>query len=417
MTSRGPRVVGSDANEVFAVNFLVETVNEIIRGADTSYQITVEVQEASGSYFLDYKDYPITGYYRDVQNVVVTLTKRSGEQFSGQYLLLNAHFDSAVTSPGAGDDGTMTVVMLEVLRQISKYALPLQHGIIFLFNGCEENMMQGAHGFVTGHPLAVNVSAFINLDVAANGGREIMFQSGPDFPFLMNYYQRYAKRPYANSLGEEVFQLGLVPSFTDFETLSQVGNWPGMDFALASYGYLYHTKYDAFETISESTLQHIGDNLLPLTIGLAQAEELLDVERYREDSPTFFDFMHLFKITYSRAVAYAVNCTVAIVGLGLIVGTVVMMVRMEGANLGQILMECGLSLIVQTTSIVVGAGVSLVVAVIVDLVGRSMSWFTSTWLLFGLYFVPFIACLVLGPWLYIRFRRVVSYYQKPIRIP
>ncbi|XP_058835807.1 endoplasmic reticulum metallopeptidase 1-like [Topomyia yanbarensis] len=412
LTSQGTRVVGSSANEVFAVNFLVETIREIIREADPSNLLSVEVQDASGSYFLDYADYPITSYYRGVQNVIATIRKRSTSQFSGQYLLLNAHFDSAVTSPGAGDDGTMVAVMLEILEQISKYNLNLQHGIIFLFNGCEENTMQGAHGFVTGHPLAKDVSAFINLDVAANGGREIMFQSGPGFPFLMEYYQRYTKRPYANSLGEEVFQLGLVPSFTDFETLSKVGKWPGLDFALASYGYLYHTKYDAFDTISLATLQHIGDNLLPLTIGLAWAEELVDVEMYREEAATFFDFLHWFKLTYNQAAAYAINCVVAVVALIVLVLTIVMMVRREGAELTNVLLECGITLIVQTLSIVAGAGVSVLVAVIVDLAGRSMAWFTSSWLLFGLYFVPFIACLTLGPWLYIRFRKVTFLHNQ-----
>ncbi|XP_065086297.1 endoplasmic reticulum metallopeptidase 1-like [Ochlerotatus camptorhynchus] len=406
LTSQGPRVVGSNANEVFAVNFLVEAVNEIIRQADSSNLVTVEVQEASGSYFLDYTDYPITSYYRGVQNVVVTLRKQNANQFSGKYLLLNAHFDSAVTSFGAGDDGTMTVVMLEILRQMSRHNLGLKHGVIFLFNGCEENTMQGAHGFVTGHSLAANVSAFINLDVAANGGREIMFQSAPGFPFLMEKYQQFVKRPYANSLAEEVFQLGLVPSFTDYETLSNVGKWPGMDIALASYGYLYHTAYDAFETISPDTLQHIGDNLLPLVMELARSKELYDVERHRDSSATFFDFMHLFKVTYNETITYVINYLVAIVGLVLIVLTIVIMVRMEGAKLTKVLLECGITLIIQTLSIVVGAGLCIAIAAIADAANRSMSWFTSTWILFGLYFIPFIACLTLGPWLYLRFRKL-----------
>ncbi|XP_029726458.2 endoplasmic reticulum metallopeptidase 1 [Aedes albopictus] len=406
LTSQGPRVVGSNANEVFAVDFLVNTVNSIIQEAHASNLITVDVQEASGSYFLDYKDYPITSYYRGVQNVVITLRKRDDRQFSGRYLLLNAHFDSAVTSPGAGDDGTMTVVLLEVLRQMAQHNLGLQHGVIFLLNGCEENTMQGAHGFVTGHPLAANVSAFINLDVAANGGREIMFQSAPEFPFLMENYEKFVKRPYANALAEEVFQLGLVPSFTDYETLSNVGKWPGMDIALASYGYLYHTAYDAFETISQDTLQHIGDNLLPLVMGLARSHELFNIEQFRGSPATFFDFMHLFKIYYNESITYVINLLVAVVGLGLIAGTIVMMIRMEGAKLTKILFESGITLIIQTLSIVVGAGVCVAIAAVADAANRSMSWFSTTWLLFGLYFVPFVACLVLGPWMYLRFRKL-----------
>uniref|UniRef100_A0A182J4W4 FXNA-like protease n=1 Tax=Anopheles atroparvus TaxID=41427 RepID=A0A182J4W4_ANOAO len=303
----------------------------------------------------------------------------------------------------------MVVVMLELLRQLSRPSaanLPWQHGLIFLFNGCEENTMQGAHGFVRSHPLAGSVAAFLNLDVAANGGREIMFQSGPNYPFLMGYYRDHVRRPYANTLGEEVFQMGLVPSFTDYETLSGEGGWPGLDFALSSYGYLYHTALDALETISAGTLQHIGDNILGLVQGLVNADELGDIDAHREGTAVFFDFMHLFLVYYTETTGLIINCLLGTLSLGLIVGTLVMMICKDGAASTNILFEAGMSLIVQTLSIVLGAGCSVLVAVIFDACGRSMSWFSSTWLLFGLYFAPFIAGMTLGPFLYVNFRKI-----------
>ncbi|XP_055601480.1 endoplasmic reticulum metallopeptidase 1-like [Uranotaenia lowii] len=415
LTSKGPRVVGSSTNEVLTVNFLLDTINQIARDADPSNLVSVEVQDASGSMLYYSETYPMTSFYRDVQNVVATVRKRSDSQFSGRYLLLNSHFDTVITSSGAGDDGTMVVVMLEVLKQISRLNLDLKHGLIFLFNGCEENTLQGSHGFVTGHSLANNVSAFLNLDIASNTGREIMFQSGPNYPFLMQYYQKFAKRPYANSVGEEVFQLGLVPSGTDYEVFTQFGNWPGMDFALSSYGYLYHTKYDALSSISPGTLQHIGDNLLPIAIALAKANELNNISEHELSAATFFDYLHLFEISYDRTLTYVINCLVAVVGLILIIVTIVMMVKMEGAKLPKILLECGITLIVQTVAILLGAGVTIAIASILDAANRSMSWYTSNWLIFGLYFVPFILCLTIVPWLYIRYRKV-SYLNNQGRV-
>ncbi|EAL41724.3 AGAP007677-PA [Anopheles gambiae str. PEST] len=405
LTSRGPRVAGSETNERFAVDWLYGAIETVARQALPEYDVTYEVQRVSGSYFLDYDDYPITSYYRNVQNLVVSIKRR--DSFSGKYLLLNAHFDSAVTSPGAGDDGTMVVVMLELMRQLTQHARsPLQHGLLFLFNGCEENTMQGAHGFVRDHPLAQSVAAFINLDVAANAGREIMFQSGPNYPFLMAYYRDYVQRPYANTLGEEVFQMGLVPSFTDYETLSKQGGWPGLDFALSSYGYLYHTALDARETISAGTLQHIGDNLLGLVRALGSADELGNIQEHREGTAVFFDFMHLFLVYYTETTAMIVNIVLGVLSLALIVGTLFMIMRKDGAVGSNILFEAGMTLIVQTLSIVLGAGLSVLVAVIFDACGRSMSWFSSTWLLFGLYFVPCIGGLTLGPFLYVHFRKI-----------
>uniref|UniRef100_A0A182M171 FXNA-like protease n=1 Tax=Anopheles culicifacies TaxID=139723 RepID=A0A182M171_9DIPT len=405
LTSRGPRVAGSETNERFTVDFLYGAIEDIARQAHAEYDIAYEVQRVGGSYFLDYDDYPITSYYRNVQNIIVTVVRRSS--FSGKYLLLNAHFDSAVTSPGAGDDGTMVVVMLELMRQLTQNTKsPMQHGVMFLFNGCEENTMQGAHGFVRGHRLAQSVAAFMNLDVAANSGREIMFQSGPNYPFLMAYYRDYVRRPYANTLGEEVFQMGLVPSFTDYETLSKEGGWPGLDFALSSYGYLYHTALDARETISAGTLQHIGDNLLGLVSALSNADELGNMQEHREGTAVFFDFMHLFLVYYTETTGLIINIVLGVFSLALIVGTLFMFVRKDGAVGTNVLFEAGMTLIVQTLSIVLGAGCSVLIAVIFDACGRSMSWFSSTWLLFGLYFVPCIAGLTLGPFLYVHFRKI-----------
>ncbi|XP_050073121.1 endoplasmic reticulum metallopeptidase 1-like [Anopheles maculipalpis] len=411
LTSRGPRVAGSETNEKFAVDTLYELVERIASQALPEYEVVYEVQRASGSYFLDYDDYPITSYYRNVQNIVVSVVRRGW--FSGKYLLLNAHFDSAVTSPGAGDDGTMVVVMLELMRQLTQsIKSPMQHGVLFLFNGCEENTMQGAHGFVRGHPLAQSVAAFINLDVAANSGREIMFQSGPNYPFLMAYYRDHICRPYANTLGEEVFQMGLVPSFTDYETLSKQGGWPGLDFALSSYGYLYHTALDARETISGGTLQHIGDNLLGLVRALSNADELGNIQEHSEGTAVFFDFMHLFLVYYTETTGLIINILLGVFSLGLIVGTLCMIVRKEGAVGTNVLFESGMALIVQTLSIILGAGLSVLVAVIFDACGRSMSWFSSTWLLFGLYFVPCIAGLTLGPFVYVHFRKILFLHDQ-----
>ncbi|XP_049542714.1 endoplasmic reticulum metallopeptidase 1-like [Anopheles darlingi] len=413
LTSRGPRVAGSETNERFAIEFLLTALEQIASEAKPHLRVGHTVQRHTGSYFLDYEDYPITSYYRGVQNVIAWVEPRGESDqipYSGPYLLLNAHFDSAVTSPGAGDDGTMVVVMLEVMRQLTQAtvvdgSLLLRHGVLFLFNGCEENTMQGAHAFASGHPLAERVAAFINLDVAANGGREIMFQSGPNYPFLMAHYRDHVKRPYANTLGEEVFQMGLVPSFTDYETLSRVGGWPGLDFALSSYGYLYHTSLDALETISTATLQHIGDNILGLVTGLASSDELANVEAHAEGTAVFFDFMHLFLVYYTETTGIIINALLGALAIGLIVGTLVMMIQQENASAASVLFEAGMSLIVQTLSIIVGAGCSVLVAIIFDACSRSMSWFSSTWLLFGLYYVPFITCMTLGPFLYVRYRK------------
>lgn len=43
---------------------------------------------------------------------------------------------------GASDDAVSCAVMLEVLHSLANQSTPLRHGVIFLFNGAEENILQ-----------------------------------------------------------------------------------------------------------------------------------------------------------------------------------------------------------------------------------------------------------------------------------
>lgn len=112
---------------------------------DASLEMETEVQIGDGSYHELWQQFSAVNVYENVQNVIVKLSAKKSK--NENWILLNSHFDTVPMSPGAGDDGTMVGIMLELLRVLAKKPT-LNHTVVFLFNGCEENSLQGSHSFI-----------------------------------------------------------------------------------------------------------------------------------------------------------------------------------------------------------------------------------------------------------------------------
>nr|XP_024215889.1 endoplasmic reticulum metallopeptidase 1-like [Halyomorpha halys] len=227
LSSFGPKVTGSPANEYEAVNFLRDRIFDIKSNGLPTNEISLDLQKVSGKFPLHIfsNTYVIT--YENIQNIVV---KVGPKRMSNYSLLINCHFDSVPTSPGASDDGLNCAVMLEMIRVFSMSPKKLPHNIIFLFNGAEENPLIGSHGFITEHKWAHEIKAFINLESCGAGGREVLFQAGPNHPWLIKTYGEAAKYPSGVVTAEEIFQSGLIPSDTDFRIFRDFGHIPGIIF-------------------------------------------------------------------------------------------------------------------------------------------------------------------------------------------
>lgn len=315
ITSVGPRPVGSPENEVLTVGYLLEQIKHVQVEVEASggasggphHLLSVDVQRPTGSFSIDFLG-GFTSYYDRVTNVAVRLEPRGG---ASHFMLANCHFDTVANSPGASDDAVSCAVMLEVLHALANLSTPLRHGVVFLFNGAEENVLQASHGFITQHPWAKQVRAFINLEAAGVGGKEVVFQTGPENPWLVQAYVQAAKHPFASVVGQEVFQSGVIPSDTDFRIYRDFGNIPGIDLAFIENGYIYHTKYDTPDRILTDSIQRAGDNILAVLKHLVMSDELADSSKYRHGNMVFFDLLGLVVVAYPARVGTILNCLVA----------------------------------------------------------------------------------------------------------
>lgn len=125
---------------------MLKTVESIKSQMHNSLDISFEVQVGDGEFHELWQQFSVINVYEDLQNVIVKLFVKENVN-NDNWILLNSHFDSVPMSPGAADDGTMVGIMLELMRVLAKERT-LNHTIVFLFNGCEENSLQASHSFI-----------------------------------------------------------------------------------------------------------------------------------------------------------------------------------------------------------------------------------------------------------------------------
>ena len=172
ITSFGPRPTGSYANEVQAVDYIVGALQTIKDSAREDVIIEIDIQRPSGSFTLGFFD-GFTSVYRNVTNILVRITPTDSYP-PRNTVLVNGHFDSVPGGPGASDDAVSCAVMLEVVRCLAQTRnFRFTHGVVFNFNGAEENVLQASHGFITQHRWVETIRAFVNLEAAGAGPYQV----------------------------------------------------------------------------------------------------------------------------------------------------------------------------------------------------------------------------------------------------
>ena len=101
-----------------------------------------------------------------------TLGTIRGKEKADEYVMLSAHLDSWDGGSGATDNGTGSILMMEVMRILKKYYPNPRRTIMAGHWGSEEQGLNGSRAFVADHPeVVVKLQALFNQD---NGTGRIM---------------------------------------------------------------------------------------------------------------------------------------------------------------------------------------------------------------------------------------------------
>ncbi|WWD16980.1 hypothetical protein CI109_101414 [Kwoniella shandongensis] len=141
----GYRTVGT-YEAIAGEEYVLSEVQKLVRICDEGGNLKCDwwAQKGSGFHAFEILEHEVLKAYVGVANIILQITaihppscNASASHLDQDAILLGAHIDSTMPSPGAADDGIGTGVMLDVARVLVERNEPFDGSIIFLWNGAE----------------------------------------------------------------------------------------------------------------------------------------------------------------------------------------------------------------------------------------------------------------------------------------
>ncbi len=295
--ARNPHPIGTTENA---------RVREYVLQQLRLLNLTPETQTATGTDLQSFWGPPYwTGRPQNI------LARLNGRDSTGA-LLLMAHYDSVPTGPGAADDGSGVVALLEIVRALHSTP-PLRNDVLLVFTDGEEAGLLGAQAFVDDHPWFREARVALALDSGGACGVATMHGGSHPNGWYVPELARVAPSVVASSL-LDVFVGSSVPG----------DQWPAEQAGIPAFAVgfegchaFYHTQRDSPEDVNLRSLQHLG------TVALALARDFGNVnlgETNRKEL-IYFKFlgsMLYYPVSWVRPLlVVSVLALIAVFGLGL----------------------------------------------------------------------------------------------------
>jgi hypothetical protein len=187
----------------------------------------------------------------------------------GKAIVMLAHYDSVPAGPGASDDKSGVVTVLETVRALKAKNAPSKHPVIAVITDGEEAGLLGANAFLQNAALKDRVGVVVNVEARGTRGQSLLFQTSPGDSKLIDLYAHSVPVLATSSLYAEIYKF--LPNDTDLTLFIRAG-FPSLNFAFADNVRYYHTPMDTRSNLSRATLQMHGDNMLGVVSALEQTD-------------------------------------------------------------------------------------------------------------------------------------------------
>ncbi|WP_339875520.1 M20/M25/M40 family metallo-hydrolase [uncultured Algoriphagus sp.] len=201
-----------------------------------------------------------------------TIAEIKGTEKPDEYVMLSAHFDSWDGGTGATDNGTGSIMMMEVMRVLKEVYPNPKRTILVGHWGSEEQGLNGSRAFVEDHPEMIpKIQALFNQD---NGTGRVANVSGQGFIHSYEYLGRWMSKVPRNITTdiETNFPGNPGGGGSDYASFVAAGV-PAFSLSSLNWSYFNYTWHTNLDTYDKIIFDDVQNNVIMAAIMVYMASE------------------------------------------------------------------------------------------------------------------------------------------------